>query len=139
LYVVNTTGNTITEYENGKLFNTISIPGSVTQPEGATVDAYGDVYVAGNTSGNIVALNIGGGLVENLTQDNSGFPFTAPAVLAINGQDIYAGFGSSFSKDAVISYNVGEFLTGDPQEITVYNDNVNTGPTGIAFDPAGNI
>jgi hypothetical protein len=27
-------------------------------------------------------------------------------------------------------YNLGEFLTDDPKEITVYNDNVNTGPTG---------
>jgi DNA-binding beta-propeller fold protein YncE len=39
----------------------------------------------------------------------------------------------------VISYNVGDFLSGDPQEITVYNDNVNTGPTGIAFDAEGNV
>ena len=39
----------------------------------------------------------------------------------------------------MISYNVGEFLTGDPQEITVYNDNVDTGPTGIAFDKTGNV
>jgi streptogramin lyase len=34
---------------------------------------------------------------------------------------------------------VGEFLTGNPKEITVYNDNVNTGPTGIAFDCKGYI
>ena len=34
---------------------------------------------------------------------------------------------------------MGEFLTGDPQEITVYNDNVNTGPTGAAFDSKGNV
>jgi sugar lactone lactonase YvrE len=34
---------------------------------------------------------------------------------------------------------VGEFLTGDPHEITVYNDNVNTGPTGAAFDGKGNV
>jgi sugar lactone lactonase YvrE len=40
---------------------------------------------------------------------------------------------------AVISYNVGEFLTDDPAEITVYNDNVNTGPTGIAFDSQSNF
>ena len=39
----------------------------------------------------------------------------------------------------MISYNVGEFLTDDPAEITVYNDNVNTGPTGIAFDSQGNV
>jgi len=144
LYVLNTTGNNITEYENlpqggWTLVNTISIPNSASVPLGAAVDSYGDVYITGNSSNNLVALNIGGGTVENLTQDNSGFPFTTPGALAINGQNIYVAFGSSSSEDAVISYNVGEFLTGDPQEITVYNDNVNTGPTGIAFDSPGNV
>lgn len=78
-------------------------------------------------------------MVENLSHDNSGFPFTAPGVLVINGQNLYAGFGSGDSADAVTSYNVGEFLTGDPHEIVSYNDGVNTGPTGVAFDSAGNV
>jgi hypothetical protein len=78
-------------------------------------------------------------LVENLTQDNSGFPFTAPGVLVINGQNRYAGFGSGDSSNAVVSYNVGEFLTGNPQEIVRYTDGVNTGPTGGSFDSAGNV
>jgi hypothetical protein len=39
----------------------------------------------------------------------------------------------------LVSYNVGEFLTEDPKEITVYNDNVNTAPTGIAFDSQKNV
>ena len=60
-------------------------------------------------------------------------------MLTIFGQNIYAGFGPDSSENAVISYNVGEFLTNNPKEITVYNDNVNTGPTGIAFDAVGNV
>jgi streptogramin lyase len=144
LYVLNTTGSNITLYVDlstagAKLARTINIPSSVTRSLGAAVDAYGDVYVAGNETNNIVALNIGGGLVENLTQDKSGFPFTAPGTLVIHGQNLYAGLGSGDSPDAVISYNVGEFLTDDPKEITVYNDGVNTGPTQVAFDSKGNV
>ena len=144
LYVLNTTGNTITIYTDlsapgAKLVRTIDIPSSITRSLGAAVDAYGDVYVSGSTSDNVIALNIGGRLVETLTQDKSGFSFSAPGTLVIHGQDIYAAFGSGDSEDAVISYNVGEFLTRDPKEITVYNDNVNTGPTGVAFDREGNV
>jgi len=144
LYVLNTAGNTITIYGDlstpgAKLVRTILIPSSITRPLGAAVDAYGDVYVAGNASDNVIALNISGGLIETLTQDKKGFPFSAPGTLVIHGQDIYAGFGAGVGEDAVISYNVGEFLTLDPQEITVYNDNVNTGPTAVAFDSKGNV
>jgi len=144
LYVLNTTGNTITIYTDlsapgAKLVRTIDIPSSITRSLGAAVDAYGDVYVSGSTSDNVIALNIGGRLVETLTQDKSGFSFSAPGTLVIHGQDIYSAFGSGDSEDAVISYNVGEFLTRDPKEITVYNDNVNTGPTGVAFDREGNV
>jgi DNA-binding beta-propeller fold protein YncE len=59
--------------------------------------------------------------------------------MVIQGQDIYVGFGPNVGENAVIAYNVGEFLTGNPKEIVVYNDNVNTGPTGIAFDKEGNV
>src|SRR5271157_5003690 len=144
LYVVNTNGNTVTEYGNRiatgwSLVNTISIPPSVNKCLGAAVDAYGDVYLAGNQSDNIFVYRTRREVVENLTQDANGFPFTAPGTLVIQGQNIYAGFGSGDSEDAVISYNVGDFLSGNPQEITVYNDNVNTGPTGVAFDAEGNV
>jgi sugar lactone lactonase YvrE len=144
LYVVNTGGNSITEYDDlstpgAALVQTINVGAYVSRPLGAALDAYGDLYVAGNGTNNVVALNIGGGLVENLSQDNSGFPFTAPGVLVINEQNLYAGFGSGDSSNAVVSYNVGEFLTGDAQEIVRYTDGVNTGPTGVAFDRAGNV
>jgi DNA-binding beta-propeller fold protein YncE len=139
LWVVNGGNGTITGYNKKlQLFSTYSEAGS--GPLGVAVDAYGDTYIANNQANDIVALNVGfGRLVETLTQDKSGFPFTSSGALAINGRNLYAGFGSGDSEDAVISYNVGEFLTHDPKEITLYNDNVNTGPTGIAFDSQGNV
>lgn len=144
LYVLSTTGSNITQYVDlrtagAKLAGAISIPSSVTRSLGAAVDAYGDLYVSGSNSDNIVVLNIGGGLVETLTKDKSAFPFTSAGPLAIHGRDIYAGFGPQPGTNAVISYNVGEFLTGDPKEITLYNDGVDTGPTQVAFDSKGNV
>ena len=91
------------------------------------VDTYGDVYVANNLANNIVAFNIAGDNVLTLTEDKSGFPFTAPGALTIYGQDIYV---ATIGGD-VISYNVGNFLTAFPFEITKFTDSVSTGPTGI--------
>jgi len=34
------------------------------------------------------------------------------------------------SRCSANGYNLSECLTDNPKEITVYNDNVNTGPTG---------
>jgi sugar lactone lactonase YvrE len=140
LFVANFTGNTITVYnpQTLKLVRTIA-NGAINNPLGVAVDAYGDVYVSNNQANTVIAINVSGGLVETLSQDKSGFPFTAPGVITIHGPKIYAGFGPGFGENAVISYNVGEFLTRDPQEITVYTDSVNTGPTGIAFDAQENV
>ncbi len=143
LWVANLGNNTVTAYNNlttpgGRLVKTVS-NSQIQRPLGLAVDDYGDVFVANNSANDIIALNIADHLIESPTVDNSGFEFTAPGALAIQGQNLYAGFGSTSSEDAVISYNLGEFLTGDPAEITVFNDNVNTGPTGIAFDSAGNV
>lgn len=147
LYVANISGNTITEYDTaytgsgpgpGTLIRTIS--GSFIQrPLGVAVDAYGDVYIANNGANNVVAVNIDGSSVETLTADNSGFSFTAPGALAIFRQDLYLALGPGFGENAVISYNVGEFLTSDPKERVVFTNSINTGPTGIAFDSAGNV
>jgi streptogramin lyase len=46
---------------------------------------------------------------------------------------------NSSCDNAVISYNVGEFLTSDPVEITKYTHPNQTGPTGVAFDKNGNV
>jgi len=143
LWVTNLGNNTVTTYTNlsvsgAKLVGTLT-SSSISRPLGLAVDAYGDVYVADNSTNAVVAFNINGGLIETLTKDKSGFAFTAPGVIVIHGQNIYVGLGPNIGTNAVISYNVGEFLTGDPQEITVFNDNVDTGPTGVAFDSAGNV
>jgi DNA-binding beta-propeller fold protein YncE len=147
LYVANANGNTITEYDTaytrsgpgpGTLIRTIS--GSFIQrPLGVAVDAYGDVYIANNGANNVVVVNIDGGLVETLTADNSGFSFSAPGALAIHGLDLYLGLGPGFGENAVISYNVGEFLTNNPKERVVFTSSTYTGPTGVAFDNAGNV
>jgi DNA-binding beta-propeller fold protein YncE len=138
-YVTNLGANTVTVYDllTLTLEKTIASP-AINRPLGIAIDFYGDVYIADNSANNVIALNMDGHLAETLTEDNSGFEFTAPGALAIHGKNIYAGFGGP-GKNAVNSYNVGEFLTGDPLEIKQYNDNVNTGPTGVAFDSAGNV
>jgi sugar lactone lactonase YvrE len=139
IYVANTTGNTITEYAaSGTLLRTFS--GSfIERPLGVAVDADGNVYVANNSLNNIVVMNSRGVLRETLTEDNSGFSFTAPGALAINGQDLYIGCGAQPGENAVISYNVTEFLDNNPTEQVVFTNPTNTGPTGIAFDNAGNV
>lgn len=145
LWVDDTGNNTITVYDKleapgAHLIKSITNPG-FSRSLGMVVDAYGDLYVSNTGTGtnDILAFNIAGGLVETLTKDAKGFPFDAPGVMVIQGQRIYVGFGPNYGTNFVISYNVGEFLTGDVKEITYYNDNVNTGPTGIAFDQKGNI
>ena len=140
LYVTNLTGNNVTVYNPTTLalLQTIS-SGAISRPLAIAVDAYGDVYIGNNSANNVIALNIGDGLVETLTKGDSGYEFIAPGALTIFGKNIYAGFGRNVGLNAVFSYNVGEFLTGDPKEIAEYNDNVNTGPTGVAFDSEGNV
>jgi hypothetical protein len=143
LWVLNTTGNNITVYTDlsnpgAKLVRTISNT-NISKPLAFALDAYGDIYVGDNFNNTVIALNIDDGLVETLTKDDSGFKFTAPGVMVIHGQDIYAGFGPDVGENAVISYNVGEFLTGNPKAITVYNDGVDNGPTGITFDKEGYV
>ena len=140
LYVTNLGANNVTVYnqKTRSLVRTIT-SSAISRPLALAVDAYGDVYIGDNSANNVIALNIANGLVETLTQDNSGFPFTAPGALAIRGRNIYAAFGPGSGENAVISYNVGEFLTNDPAEIYVYTSSTNTGPTGIAFDPSGNV
>jgi YVTN family beta-propeller protein len=131
LYVTNFTSNTVTVY-NKSLALTRTISG-LSHPLGIAVDNYGDVYVANNMANNIVGVNPAGDNVLTLTQDESGVLFTAPGALAIFGQDIYV---ATIGGD-IISYNVGNFLTAFPFEITKFTDSVSTGPTGIVVN--GNV
>jgi len=140
LYVTNISGNNVTVYNANTLaYESTITNGSISRPLALAVDAYGDVYIGDNSTNNVIALNIANGLIETLTKDNTGYEFVAPGVLTIHGTDIYAGFGPNVGKNEVASYNVGEFLTGDPAPIKIYNDNVNTGPTAVAFDTEGYI
>jgi streptogramin lyase len=152
LWVTNLGNNTITVYNDlkapgAKLLKTIS-NSAISRPLALAVDVYGDFYVGDNNTNSVVAFNVDNGLVETLTEDKSGFPFLAPGALVIHGQDIYAGFGpcsvearsKSSCDNAVIRYNVGEFLTGNPKEISpVYTYPNQTGPTGVAFDKKGYV
>jgi sugar lactone lactonase YvrE len=142
LYVLNTGGNNITVYNTQtlKLLNTIS-NSNFNKPLGFALDVYGDLYVSNvaSSADNVIALNINGSLVETLTKDDSGYVFTAPGTIVIHGQDLYLSIGPNMGPNAVISYNVGEFLTHNPIEKVVYNDNVNDGPTGITFDSKENV
>jgi streptogramin lyase len=151
LWVANLGNNSITVYDNlgaqgGNLIQTIT-NSAIGRPLGLAVDVYSDFYVADNSNNSVVAFNIDDQPVETLTQDKSGFPFLAPGVLVVHGQDIYGGFGPcsletrsmSSCDNAVISYNVGEFLTDNPTEKTVYSYPNQTGPTGVAFDKKGNV
>jgi YVTN family beta-propeller protein len=125
LYVTNFTSNTVTVY-NKALALTRTISG-LSHPLGVAVDTYGDVYVANNLANNIVAFNPAGDNVLTLTQDKSGVSFSAPGALAISGQDIFV---ATIGGD-VFSYNIGNFLTDFPIEITKFTDSVSSGPTGI--------
>jgi streptogramin lyase len=146
LWVTNLGNNTITVYgdlgaQGGSLIQTIT-NSAISRPLALAVDVYGDFYVGDNSKNNVVAFNTDEGLVETLTQDKSGFPFLAPGALVIHGQDIYGGFGpcslearsQSSCDNAVVGYNVGEFLTGNPIEKAFYSYPNQTGPTGVAFD-----
>jgi hypothetical protein len=132
LYVSNVSGNNVTVYNTTTLALVNTFSNGISFPTAVAVDVYGDVYVGNNQANAVVALRADGTLAETLTQDNSGFPFTAPGALAVSGQDIYVGLGSDDSPDAVISYNVGEFLTGDPNEVLFI------GPTNVSYDGGPN-
>jgi sugar lactone lactonase YvrE len=141
LWVSNGGNSTITVYNNltaqgASLVQTIS-NSSISGPLGIAVDAYGDFYVADNPSNSVVVFDINDQLVETVTG------FSAPGALAIQGQDIYVGQGPGFGTNSVTSYNVGEFLveflTGNLSPIEDYTSNVDTGPTGVAFDKSGNV
>ncbi len=138
LYVANTMANTITEYSGTTLTGTIT-DSHITKPLGVAVGAYGEVYVANVGIDNVVVFDVNKHFVEARTEDNSGFVFHAPGPMIVHGENLYIGFGPGEGENAVISFNAEQFLTVKPNEWSVYNNHVNTGPTGIAFDAAGNV
>jgi DNA-binding beta-propeller fold protein YncE len=47
--------------------------------------------------------------------------------------------GPTAGKNAVSTYNPGEFLTNNPRARGKFTDHVNTGSTGVAFEDSGNF
>ena len=140
LYVTNFTGNNVTMYDpNLHQVITGTISQKISKPLGVAVDAYGDVYVANNGNNTISVYDVNGNVVGTLSQDSSARTFSAPGALAIHGRSIYVGTGPTAGPNYVTSYNVGQLLTLHPPELDTYTDTVNTGPTGVAFDHAGNV
>lgn len=140
LYVTNAGNNSVTVYDRQlRQLNGKTISAGLSSPSGVAADAYGDVYIANNATNEIKVFNVEGELVETLSKDNSGRNFSAPGPMAIHGSNLYVGTGPTVGQNAVTSYNVGEFLTGDLREVRTFTDQTNTGPTGIAFDNQGNV
>jgi len=139
LFVANTSGNSITVYDS-KL-NQIArktIASHLSKPTGVAVDDYGDVFVSNNATNTIAVFDVDGGFVETLAQDNNGFSFSAPSALVVHQTELFVSVGPTAGKNAVNAYNPGEFLTHNPKPRAQFTDSVNTGPTGVAFDAAGN-
>jgi sugar lactone lactonase YvrE len=140
LYVANGNSNSIAIYaEDNQRVVEKTITKGINSPLGVAVDAYGDVFVANNAANTVTAYNAAGDLVETLSRDRQGRAFAAPGALATNGTNLFVGTGPTVGENDVTSYNVGNFLTRTPIEVTTFTDDVNTGPTGIAFDRAGNV
>jgi len=140
LFVANTAGNTVTVYDS-KLSQIVkkTISSNLSRPTGVAVDVYGDVFVSNNADNNIAVFDVDGDLVEILTQDNSGLRFAAPSALVVHQTGLLISIGPTAGKNAVTVYNPGEVLTNNPKERGQFTDFVNTGPTGVAFDGAGNV
>jgi sugar lactone lactonase YvrE len=139
LYVANFNTNSITVYDpNHQQIVGKTITQHLNHPLGVVVDAYGDVFVANNGSETVTVYNIDGILLGTLGHDADGRHFYAPGALAIGGTNLYLGTGPTAGPNYVTAYNVGEFLTLNPREITTIGRRI-SGPTGIAFDEQGNV
>jgi len=137
LYVANSLGNNVAVY-NTSLRHVKTLTGGLSSPQGVAVDAYGDVYITNSLANNIVALRMDGTIAEVVTSDTNGNPFQSPDPVAIFNKNIYAGPVFVPPGVAVESFNVGEFLTGEPSVAATFTQGIDS-PSGIAFDAAGNV
>jgi YVTN family beta-propeller protein len=140
LYVANTSGNSITVYDS-KLNQVVrkTISTHLSKPTGVAVDSYGDVFVSNNASNNIAVFDVDGNFVESLGQDDNGFAFSAPSAIVVHSTELFISIGPDAGKNAVEAYNPGQFLIHNPKPRGEFTDNVNTGPTGVAFDGSANV
>lgn len=148
LYVTNSTGNTVTLYNSLTASKPTSTVTGVQRPLGIAIDASGNFFVADNQSSAISGF---GAPLTNLgeeTVDANGHSFYAPGALAINGASLYVATGDG----VVHAYPEQRFLLAleilaqyhNPEtslltETATFSDPASGGPTGIAFDPQGNI
>jgi YVTN family beta-propeller protein len=103
---------------------------------GLAADAYDDLIV---TPGNAaLVFNQFGKKVKTYTNDKQGLVFAGGAA-TISGSLLYYASGPGNGTSTVATYNVGNFLTGWPEEITTFSNNGSTAPTQIAVDASGNI
>jgi sugar lactone lactonase YvrE len=103
------------------------------------VDLSGNVFVANNGSNDISAYTADGVLIGTLNQDNRHHHFVAPGAMAILGPNIYIGTGPTVGQSFTNSYNIALLLKGHAREVVTYFDTSDEGPTGIAFDSAGDV
>ena len=139
LYVSNGSSNAITVYDpNGNQIIAKTITNRVNRPLGVAVDSAGNVFVSNNGTNNIAAYTADGVLIGTLSRDNH-HRLIAPGVLAIFGPNLYLGTGPTAGQSYTNSYNIALLLTGHAKEVQTYFDTFDEGPTGIAFDSAGNV
>jgi DNA-binding beta-propeller fold protein YncE len=139
LYVANFKNDSITVYDpNLHQIVGKTIAQHLHSPLGVAVDAYGDVFAANNGSDTIAVFDVDGNYIWGLHQDFNGRQFFAPGALAIGGTNLFVGTGPTSGHDYVTSYNVGEFLTLRPRQVSTFSNQM-SGPTGIAFDRRGNV
>jgi DNA-binding beta-propeller fold protein YncE len=139
LYVSNGNNNSITVYDpSGNQITSKTITNRVNRPLGVAVDSSGNVFVSNNGTNNIAAYNSDGALIGTLSRDNH-HRFVAPGTMAIFGPNLYIGTGPTAGQSFTNSYNIDLLLTGHAKEVQTYFDTFDEGPTGIAFDSAGNV
>lgn len=139
LYVSNGNNNSITVYDpSGNQITSKTITNRVNRPLGVAVDSSGNVFVSNNGTNNIAAYNSDGALIGTLSRDNH-HRLIAPGVMAILGPNLYLGTGPTVGQSYTNSYNIDLLLTGHAREVQTYFDTFDEGPTGIAFDWAGNV
>jgi sugar lactone lactonase YvrE len=133
LYVANLVGNNVTVYTStGTLSRTIL---GVNRPLGVAVNGADDLFVASNSGNEVYVFNSAGQQIQVLNKDTSGHYFDAPGALAVYGPNLYVAFNDG----SVISYNSGNFASGNAVEVTKYVHSGSGGPTAIAFDSGGDV
>jgi streptogramin lyase len=131
IFVTNSTGNTLTIWNDSTAkLQTVS---GLHRPLGVAVDPNGYYFIAENQSSDIAAFTASNVSLGVKSVDGNGHPFDAPGALAINNGNLYIATNDG----TVHRYNESNFL--EAYWFSLYQDGASSGPTGIAFDPQGNV